>query len=99
MMISMNVPKYLWGQAVLTAAQLINRTPSRILDWKSPCEMLKGDNGGILPLRVFDCMCFLRDNRLTVGKLDFRAVKCVFLGYFAIQKGCVLKPRRKKIVC
>jgi transposase InsO family protein len=25
MMISMNVPKYLWGQAVLTAAMLINR--------------------------------------------------------------------------
>jgi Integrase core domain/GAG-pre-integrase domain len=32
MMISMNVPKQLWGQAVLTAAQLINMMPSRVLE-------------------------------------------------------------------
>jgi hypothetical protein len=86
MMISMNVPKHLWGQVVLTAAQLINRMPSRILDWKSPCEMLKDDNGEIIPLKVFGCVCFVRDNRPTVGKLDPRAVKCVFLGYSATQK-------------
>jgi hypothetical protein len=55
MMISMNVPKQLWGLVVLTAAQLINRVLSRVLEWKSPCEMLKGDNSGILPLKVFGC--------------------------------------------
>jgi hypothetical protein len=59
--------------------------------------MLNGDNGGILPLRVFGCVCFVRDNRPT--PLDPRAVKCVFLGYSATQKGCVLEPKRKKIVC
>jgi IS30 family transposase len=40
-MISMNVSKYLLGQAVLIAAMLINRRPSRVLEWKSPFEMLK----------------------------------------------------------
>jgi hypothetical protein len=55
MMISMNILKYLWRQAVLTDAQLINRILSKILDWKSPYEMLKGDNRGIFPLRVFVC--------------------------------------------
>jgi transposase InsO family protein len=48
MMMSMNVPKYLWGQAVLTATYLINRMPSRILDWKSPIEMLKCKNEDVL---------------------------------------------------
>jgi hypothetical protein len=85
-MISMNVLKQLWGQTVLTVAQLINRMPSRVLEWKSPCEMLKGDNGGILPLKVFGCVCFVKDNRPSVGKLDPRAVKCVFVGYSATQK-------------
>jgi hypothetical protein len=86
MMNSMNVPKQLWGQAVLTAAQLINRMHSRVLEWKSPCEMLKGDNGGILPLKVFGYVCFVKDNRLSEGKLDPRAMNCVFVGYSATQK-------------
>lgn len=89
MIISMNVPKCLWGQAVLIIAQLINIMPLIILDWKSPYEMLKGDNGGVLPLKVFGCVRFMRDNRPTVGKLDPRAVKCVFVGYSATYKSYV----------
>jgi hypothetical protein len=46
--------------------------------------MLKGDNGEILPLKVFGCVCFVKDNRSYVGKLDIRAVKCVFVGYSPI---------------
>jgi hypothetical protein len=95
MMISINIPKYLWGQAVFTIAQLINRMLSRILDWKSSCEMLNEDNEGIFPLKVFGCMSFVRDNRPTVGKLDPRVVKCVFLGYSATQKEYVLEPMKK----
>jgi transposase InsO family protein len=56
MMILINVPKYLWGQAVLTATMLINRRPSRVLEWKSSFEMLKGENCDILPLKIFGCV-------------------------------------------
>jgi hypothetical protein len=66
----------------LTAAQLINRMPSRVLEWKSPCEMLKGNNGGIFQLKVFGCV-FLKDNIPSVKKLVPRVVKCVFVGYSA----------------
>jgi Reverse transcriptase (RNA-dependent DNA polymerase) len=89
MMMSMNVPKYLWGQAVLTATYLINRMPSRVLNWKSPIEMLKGKNEDVLPLKTFGYVCFVQDNRPNVEKLDPKAVKCVFVGYLAIQKGYV----------
>jgi hypothetical protein len=57
--------------------------PSRVLECKSPCEILKGDNSGILSLKMFGCVCFVKDNRPFVGKLDSRAVKCVFVGYSA----------------
>lgn len=86
LMFSMNVPKYLWSEAVLTATYLINRMPSQVLDWKSPYEILNGENKYIVPPKVFGCVCFVRDHRLTVGKLDPRAVKCVFVGYSATQK-------------
>ncbi|KAJ9550922.1 hypothetical protein OSB04_014967 [Centaurea solstitialis] len=98
MMISMNVPKHLWGQAVLTAAYLINRMPSKLLEWKTPIMMLKGENEYILPLKVFGCVCFVKDNRPTVGKLDPRSVKCVFVGYSATQKGYVCwSPIERKL--
>jgi hypothetical protein len=89
MMMSMNVPKHLWGQVVLTATYLINRMPSRVLDWKSPIEMLKGKSQDVIPLKTFGCVCFVQDNRPNVGKLDPKAVKCVLAGYSATQKGYV----------
>jgi hypothetical protein len=60
--------------------------------------MLKGDNGGFFPLKVFACVCFVRDNRPTVGKLDSRAIKCVFLNYSVIQKGYVCWSPRERIL-
>lgn len=32
-------------------------------------------------------MCFVRDHRPSVGKLDPRAVRCIFLDYASSQKG------------
>ncbi|RVW39495.1 Retrovirus-related Pol polyprotein from transposon RE1, partial [Vitis vinifera] len=40
LMIASNVPKQLWGEAVLTETYLINRMPSRILQFKTPCQIL-----------------------------------------------------------
>ena len=87
LMFTMNVPKFLWSEAVLTATYLINRTPSRILGMKTPCEMLLGENKFVVPPKVFGCTCFVRDHRPLVNKLDPRAVKCIFVGYSSGQKG------------
>ena len=32
-------------------------------------------------------MCFVRDHRPLVGKLDPQAVRCIFVGYSSTQKG------------
>jgi hypothetical protein len=69
-MLTMNVPKFLWSEAVMTAAYLINRMSSRILGMKTPCEILLGSNIFVIPPRVFGCTCFVRDHRTTVDKLD-----------------------------
>ncbi|WVZ96342.1 hypothetical protein U9M48_041997 [Paspalum notatum var. saurae] len=87
MMYTMNVPKFLWSEAVLTTTYLINRIPSRVLNMKTPHEILFGKNEFIVPLKVFGSTCFVRDHRPSVGKLDPRAVKCIFVGYSSMQKG------------
>ena len=40
-MFYMNVPKYLWGDAILTTGYLINRMPMRVLKYITPLDCLK----------------------------------------------------------
>ena len=87
LMFMMNVPKFLWGEAIKTAAYLINSMPSRVLNYKTPLECLTGSNSFIVPPKIFGCSCFVHDYRNSVGKLDPRAVKCIFVGYSPTQKG------------
>ncbi|KAG8473962.1 hypothetical protein CXB51_033910 [Gossypium anomalum] len=39
LMFTMGVPKYLWGEAVLTACYLINRLPSKVLNFQTPLHL------------------------------------------------------------
>jgi hypothetical protein len=54
---------------------------------KSPAEQLLGQRDFKVPPKVFGCVCFVKDHRPTVGKLDPQAVKCIFVGYASTQKG------------
>ena len=100
-MFSMQVPKPYWGKAVLIAAYLINRLPTRVLGKKSPVELLTQSSPLFpIPPRVFGCVSFVHNQSLTRKKLDPRALKCIFLGYSPTQKGykCYHPPSRKWFV-
>jgi len=53
-----------------------------------------------VPPKVFGCICFVHVHGLARGKLDPRALKCVFVGYSLTQKGCKCyhPPSRKQFV-
>jgi len=89
---STKVPKYLWGEAVLTAIYLINRMPSRILKFKTPLNVFKEcfPNSRLfvdVPLKIFRCIAFVNIYDHKRGKLDPKARKCIFVGYPSNQKG------------
>ncbi|KAL6328004.1 hypothetical protein AAG906_031348 [Vitis piasezkii] len=92
LMFSMNVPKLFWGQAVLTAAYLINRMPSRVLKFQTPCQILLKSFPttrliSTVPPKIFGCSVFVHINQQHRSKLDPRSLKCIFLGYSSNQKG------------
>jgi transposase InsO family protein len=83
-----HVPKFYWGDPLLTATYLINRMPSRILDFKTPLKVLPppfSTSKGISP-KVFGCVCFVHIHGPT-SKLNPRSFKCFFVGYSPTQKG------------
>ncbi|KAE8668064.1 putative ion channel POLLUX-like 2-like isoform X2 [Hibiscus syriacus] len=91
LMFSTHVPKHFWGEA-LTAAYLINRMPSRILNFQSPCQTLLQflPNTRLIntiPFKVFGCSAFVHVHQHKRDKFDPRALKCIFLGYSPTQKG------------
>jgi hypothetical protein len=89
LMLDTHVPKSYWGDALRTTTYLINRMPSRILDFKTPLEVLSlpfSTLKGISP-KVFGCVCFIHIHGHTRSKLDPRSFKCVFVGYSPTHKG------------
>ncbi|RDX82741.1 hypothetical protein CR513_36426, partial [Mucuna pruriens] len=91
LLFQMFVPNVYWGEVVLTATYLINRLPTRILNGISPIKhMLSFFPSSPLMLSlsscVFGCVTFIHSHYHR-GKLDPRAVKCVFIGYPSNKKG------------
>jgi hypothetical protein len=82
-----NLPIKFWGECILTAGYLINRTPSTILNGKTPYEMLHGQQPDYEHLRIIGSLCFAHNQRRNGDKFASRSKKCVFMGYPYGKKG------------
>nr|GEU66622.1 retrovirus-related Pol polyprotein from transposon TNT 1-94 [Tanacetum cinerariifolium] len=78
LLIQYGLPKTFWAEATCTAAYLINRLPSRVIEKKTPMEMWSGHPSDYEMLRIFCCVAYPHDKQ---GKLEPRAVKCILLRY------------------
>lgn len=78
------LPSKYWGDCVLTAAYLINRILTPVLQNKSPFQILNNQIPDYDALRTFGCLCFASVH--PSDKFHSRAIKSVFLGYPFHQK-------------
>lgn len=89
-MFTHNVPKFYWGEAVLVATHLINRMSSKTFNFQTPMEILTKSypntplSTSILE-RILAYVAYVHNDQ--GGKLDPRALKCIFFGYSSSQKG------------
>nr|KYP76595.1 Retrovirus-related Pol polyprotein from transposon TNT 1-94 [Cajanus cajan] len=86
------IVKEIWGEAATTVARLINRCPSFELNYKTPMEAWHGKIIDYSNLRVFISIAYAY---VKEGKLEPRAVKCVFIGYLDGVKGYKLWKMEK----
>jgi hypothetical protein len=77
---------------VLTTSYLIDRLPYSVLDSKTPMEVLSSffpdlfTSSNLTPI-IFGCTSFVYIRSDGIGKLDPKALICVFIGYSSTQKG------------
>lgn len=76
-----------WGEAVLTAAYIINRLPSSVLGNKTPYELLYNEPIDYAILKYSGCLCFVVNPTHSSDKFAPRGVPYVFVGYPPTQKG------------
>ncbi|KAK3121821.1 hypothetical protein QOZ80_8BG0661360 [Eleusine coracana subsp. coracana] len=91
------MPADYWGEAVMTAIHLLNRSPTKALDGMTPYEAWHGRKPAVGYLRVFGCLTFVKELN-HVGKLDDRSTPGVFIGYADGVMGYrILDPRTQRV--
>jgi hypothetical protein len=70
-----------WAEAMSTACYLVNRSPSSALDDTTPHEVWSGKKPSLQHLRVFGCDAYVHVPKENRSKLDYKAEKCIFIGY------------------
>jgi hypothetical protein len=69
-----------WGEAVVTAVYIFNRSPTKALNGMTPYEAWHGHKPTVSHLRVFGYLVFTKELG-HIGKLDDRSTPVVFIGY------------------
>jgi hypothetical protein len=75
------LPDYFWGEAVSTAVHILNRSPTRALDSKTPYEAWHDEIPAVHYFRMFGCVAHVKITRPNLKKLDDRSRKAFFVGY------------------
>lgn len=79
--------KRFWGEAVMTALYLKNRSPTSALSGQIPEEVWSGSKIDLSHLRVFGCTAFSLVPEHKRDKLDAKGKEFIFVGYSDTSKG------------
>jgi transposase InsO family protein len=98
MLLSSGLPKCYWGEAFNTAIYVINRSPTKSLQGRTPFEVWYGRKPSLRHLRVFGCLAYAHVPKQKRSKLEAHGMKCVMLGYASTQRGYQLLELQNKEV-
>jgi hypothetical protein len=70
-----------WAEAVGKTCYLVNRSPSSMLDDKTPHEVWTRKKPSLEHLKVFGCDAYVHVSKENRSKLDKKVEKCTFICY------------------
>ena len=76
----MQLPSFLWGEAVRHSVYLLNRLPTRALSEQTPYEAWTGVKPSLGYIRVFGCTAYMKVPNVHLKKLDDRSKPVINLG-------------------
>ncbi|MCO5594298.1 hypothetical protein L7F22_048327 [Adiantum nelumboides] len=94
-----NLPPEFWGEAVMTAVHIINRSPSTPLNNKIPQEKWTGKKPNYDRLCVFGSEAFSHVAKELRKKLDPKTHKSIFIGYERPESSSQAVRRSMRISC
>jgi hypothetical protein len=74
------MPAIFWGEAVVTAVYILNSSPTKALNGRTPYEAWHGWKLSVSHLQVFGCLAFGKELG-HISKLDNRSTPGVFISY------------------
>ncbi|KAF0692296.1 Aste57867_16618 [Aphanomyces stellatus] len=91
MLIDDNLPKFLWSAALEYACWLVNISPSRANDGKTPYYKVFGTHPSLCYIKAFGCTAYVHIQKAAQPtKLDGRSLKAMFIGIPSNRKGYTL---------
>jgi hypothetical protein len=98
LLVNARLPLDLWPLAFKVAAFLLNRSPIRALNWKTPYEALTGKPPNLANLYTFRCRAYMRNQDLKrTEKVAPRALIGYLVGYKASNIWQIWNPKWKKV--
>ncbi|KAF7838105.1 putative LRR receptor-like serine/threonine-protein kinase [Senna tora] len=79
-------PEFLWGDALKTAAYILNQVPSKSVE-KTPYEIFTGKKPSMKHFRVWGCKAEVRPFNPQQKKLDLKTITGYFIGYCIGSRG------------
>ena len=93
------IPKALANELVCTAAKLLNFTPTKSIDWRTPQEMVTGVRPDLSRLHIIGSRGFVLNKHLPRGdKLEDRTFEGFLVGYDASNIFRVWLPNTNRVI-
>jgi len=70
MLIKSNVPKYLWGKAILATVYIYNRIPHSTLNFKTPYEIKYNEKPNINNIKIWGSIIYYKIKGPKRSKLE-----------------------------